>query len=81
MHEDDALLVLNKPGWLVCHPSKAGPLSSLVGAVRMHTNCDKLHLVARLDRETSGLVLDVADLQSPASIKWRFKNVGWKKNT
>ena len=57
VHEDDALLVLNKPGWLVCHPSKAGPLSSLVGAVRMHTNCDKLHLVARLDREASGLVL------------------------
>lgn len=55
--EDDALLILNKPGWLVCHPSKDGPLSSLVGAVRIHTNCDKLHLVARLDRETSGLVI------------------------
>lgn len=55
--EDDALLILNKPGWLVCHPSKNGPLSSLVGAVRMHTKLDKLHLVARLDRETSGLVI------------------------
>lgn len=57
VHEDESLLVLNKPGWLVCHPSKAGPLSSLVGAVRSYTNLDKLHLVARLDRETSGLVL------------------------
>jgi 23S rRNA pseudouridine1911/1915/1917 synthase len=55
--EDDALLILNKPGWLVCHPSKDGPLSSLVGAVRMYNNLDKLHLVARLDRETSGLVV------------------------
>ena len=55
--EDDALLILKKPGWLVCHPSKDGPLSSLVGAVRMYNNLDKLHLVARLDRETSGLVV------------------------
>lgn len=55
--EDDSLLILNKPGWLVCHPSKDGPLSSLVGAVRTYTNLEKLHLVARLDRETSGLVI------------------------
>jgi 23S rRNA pseudouridine1911/1915/1917 synthase len=49
--------VINKPGWLVCHPSKRGPLSSLVGAVREYTGLDRLHLVARLDRETSGLVI------------------------
>lgn len=56
--EDDAdFLVLNKPGWVVCHPSKNGPLSSLVGAVREFTGMDTSHLVARLDRETSGLVL------------------------
>ncbi|MFP4070151.1 MAG: RluA family pseudouridine synthase [Verrucomicrobiota bacterium] len=57
VEEDDNLLIVNKPGWLVCHPSKAGPWSSLVGAVREHTGADKLHLVARLDRETSGLVV------------------------
>ncbi|MFO8026967.1 MAG: RluA family pseudouridine synthase [Opitutales bacterium] len=55
--EDDNLLVVNKPGWLVCHPSKNGPMSSLVGVVREYTGADKLHLVARLDRETSGLVV------------------------
>ena len=57
IHEDDSFLVINKPGWLVCHPSKEGPLSSLVGAVREYTSLDKLHLIARLDRETSGIVL------------------------
>ena len=57
LHEDEDLLVVNKPGWLVCHPSKNGPWSSLVGAVREYLRADKLHLVARLDRETSGLVL------------------------
>jgi 23S rRNA pseudouridine1911/1915/1917 synthase len=57
VREDDDLLIINKPGWLVCHPSKNGPLSSLVGVVREYTGADKLHLIARLDRETSGLIL------------------------
>ena len=57
IHEDDELLVINKPGWLVCHPSKNGPYSSLVGACREYTGLDRLHLVSRLDRETSGIVL------------------------
>ena len=57
LHETDDLLVFNKPGWLVCHPSKNSPLSSLVGAAREYTGLEKLHLVARLDRETSGLVV------------------------
>ena len=34
IHEDEEILVVNKPGWLVCHPSKNGPWSSLVGAVK-----------------------------------------------
>lgn len=57
VQEDENLLIVNKPGWLVCHPSKNGPMSSLVGVVREYTGADKLHLVARLDRETSGLVI------------------------
>jgi 23S rRNA pseudouridine1911/1915/1917 synthase len=57
VEEDDNLLIVNKPGWLVCHPSKNGPMSSLVGVVREYTSSEKLHLVARLDRETSGLVI------------------------
>lgn len=57
LEEDDNLLIINKPGWFVCHPSKNGPMSSLVGVVREYTGADKLHLVARLDRETSGLIV------------------------
>ena len=56
IYEDNDLLVINKPGWLVCS-SKNGPLSSLVGAVRIYSKLDKLHLISRLDRETSGLIL------------------------
>ncbi|MFI5357755.1 MAG: RluA family pseudouridine synthase [Opitutales bacterium] len=57
LYEDEQLLVLNKPGDVVCHPSKAGPWSSLVGAVREYTHLPTMHLVFRLDRETSGVVV------------------------
>lgn len=57
LFEDDDLLVLNKPGWLVCHPSKNGPFSSLVGVAKEYLGVETLHLASRLDRETSGVVL------------------------
>lgn len=66
LRNDDELLVLNKPSHLVCHPSKKGPWSSLVGAAREHLGVDRLHMISRLDRETSGLVL-MAKSQSLAS--------------
>lgn len=57
VYEDERLLVVNKPGDVVCHPSKAGPWSSLVGALREYTKLETVHLVFRLDRETSGIVV------------------------
>ena len=61
IYEDDRLLVVNKPGDIVCHPSKAGPWSSLVGAAREYTGLSTMHLVFRLDRETSGVVVLAKD--------------------
>lgn len=57
IEEDDDFLAFNKPGWVVCHPSKNGPWSSLVGAVREWRGGAVMHLVSRLDRETSGIIL------------------------
>lgn len=57
IHEDDELLVVNKSGEVVCHPSKFGPTSSLVGAAREYTGLATMHLIFRLDRETSGVVV------------------------
>jgi 23S rRNA pseudouridine1911/1915/1917 synthase len=61
IHEDESLLVVDKPGDVVCHPSKHGPWSSLVGAVREHAGLETVHLVFRLDRETSGVVVLAKD--------------------
>ncbi len=55
--EDERVLVINKPGDVVCHPSKDGPWSSLVGAAKEYLRAEVVHLVFRLDRETSGVVV------------------------
>lgn len=57
LHDDDEVIVINKPGWFPCHPAKDGPYSSLLSAVQERFGFEKLHLVTRLDRETSGLVI------------------------
>lgn len=57
VERDEDFLAFNKPGWVVCHPSKNGPWSSLVGAAREWLGLETLHLVSRLDRETSGIIL------------------------
>ena len=66
IYEDEHFLVLNKPGWLVCHPSKNGPLSSLVGAAREYLGIDSVHIVNRLDMETSGVTV-IAKYRDSAS--------------
>jgi 23S rRNA pseudouridine1911/1915/1917 synthase len=69
VHEDERLLVVNKPGDVVCHPSKAGPWSSLVGALREYTGLPTVHLVFRLDRETSGVVVLAKDARMASRLQ------------
>ena len=69
VHEDERLLVLSKPGDVVCHPSKAGPWSSLVGAVREYTQLPTVHLVFRLDRETSGVIILAKDYRMASRLQ------------
>jgi 23S rRNA pseudouridine1911/1915/1917 synthase len=38
IHEDAGLLVVNKPAGLVCHPTKDGEMSSLIGRARLYLN-------------------------------------------
>ena len=57
VRETEELLVVNKRAHVVCHPSKHGAWSSLVSACREYCGSGRLHLVSRLDRETSGVVV------------------------
>ncbi|HTB61978.1 MAG TPA: RluA family pseudouridine synthase [Opitutales bacterium] len=74
LYEDTNLLVLNKPGWVVCHPSKRGPWSSLVGALRESFSATALHLVTRLDRETSGVIVVARHPQAARRYQMAMQN-------
>lgn len=80
LEEDEDFLVFDKPGWLVCHPSKDGPWSSLVGAVREWRGLETLHLVSRLDRETSGIIL-IAKNAKAASLSQTAMERRWVTKT
>lgn len=79
VHEDDDFIVLNKPGGVVCHPSKNGPWSSLVGACREVFDLPRIHLAHRLDRETSGIVLLAKHRASARRVQMAFSRQDTEK--
>ncbi|MGN6387707.1 MAG: RluA family pseudouridine synthase [Verrucomicrobiota bacterium] len=70
--EDEELLVVNKPAGLVCHPTKGDEYSSLISRARLYLSSDEPpHMINRLDRETSGIVLMAKSSESAA----RFRKI------
>src|SRR5438445_2416355 len=58
IHEDDELLIIDKPAGLVCHPTKTDEYSSLISRLRIYLGSDSHpQLINRLDRETSGVTI------------------------
>jgi len=66
LYEDEALLAIDKPAGVVVHPTRRHPAGTLMNALLWHLTGGRpappglpprVHLVHRLDRETSGVVL------------------------
>lgn len=61
IYEDEYLLVVNKPSNLVSHPSKKHFTNSLSNSIKgyfvLNNIYSNIHLVNRLDAETSGLII------------------------
>src|SRR5437773_865909 len=75
VHEDDELLVINKPADLVCHPTKGDVYSSLISRVRLYLGPGaESHLINRLDRETSGLVLVAKKVAVAVELRQLWEN-------
>jgi 23S rRNA pseudouridine1911/1915/1917 synthase len=90
IHEDTDLLIVNKPAGLVCHPTKDGEMSSLIGRARLHLNSSlsalggegrgevvlnsQPHLINRLDRETGGVVLIAKNSQTAGELGKIFES-------
>ncbi|SFR89374.1 23S rRNA pseudouridine1911/1915/1917 synthase [Dyella sp. OK004] len=61
VHEDDHVLVLNKPAGLVVHPGAGNPAGTLLNALLHHdpklAELPRGGIVHRLDKDTSGLMV------------------------
>ena len=84
LHEDDALLVLNKPPGLVVHPAPGHWRGTLVNALLHHFQTsggtvstiggkERPGLVHRLDKETSGIMVIAKTDQAHRGLAAQFK--------
>jgi 23S rRNA pseudouridine1911/1915/1917 synthase len=81
VHEDESMLVVNKPAGMVVHPGAGHTSGTLVNAVlgRYPRNgdiggADRAGIVHRLDKDTSGLILIAKDENTHAALQRQFKH-------
>ena len=81
VHEDDKLLVVNKPADLVCHPTKGDEMSSLISRARLHLGqAASMHMINRLDRETTGIVLLAKDDEAAKELRRLWESGSVRKS-
>jgi len=81
LHEDDALLVIDKPAGMTVHPGAGQPNGTLVNALIAHCG-DSLSgiggvrrpgIVHRLDKDTSGLIVAAKSDKAHAALAAQFE--------
>ena len=82
-YEDDALLIVHKPPGMVVHPGVGNPCGTLVNALKFYldqenipvlpgNDRDRVGLVHRIDKDTSGLLVIAKTEQAMASLARQF---------
>jgi len=79
VYEDECLLAVNKPGRLLSHPTDKVRRDSVTEILAAHFNGARPHLVHRLDRETSGLLVLSKTKEAAKSLTDQFVSRGVKK--
>jgi 23S rRNA pseudouridine1911/1915/1917 synthase len=72
LHEDEAVIVVDKPPGLVVHPGAGNPAGTLVNAL-LHrdpalANLPRAGIVHRLDKDTSGVMVVARSLQAHTAL-------------
>ena len=72
VHEDAALIVIDKPAGLVVHPGAGQPDRTLMNALLAHApalaNVPRAGIVHRLDKDTSGLLVVAKTVEAQTSL-------------
>lgn len=74
LHEDPRVMVLDKPPGLLAHPAGDRFAWGVIGLAKRARPDDRVDLVHRLDRDTSGLIVLTKDVAANALLKDRFKH-------
>ena len=82
IHEDDSILVINKPASLVVHPGAGNLRDTLVNALLFHCKdslsgiggIERPGIIHRLDKMTSGIVIVAKNDLSHKNISSQFKS-------
>lgn len=72
LYSDEALMVVDKPGNLPCHPAGRYFKHTLWSLLQEHEHLDQPRLVNRLDRETSGIVVVGKTLEATRHLSHQF---------
>jgi len=72
LHEDEHLLVVNKPAGLLTIPDRAGTKESLLGLLERRYG--KVFVVHRLDRETSGILCFARTAEAHRHLSMQFEH-------
>lgn len=87
-YEDDDILIINKPKEVLTHPTKYENLKTISNALIFHcgkdnlsdvSGKDRLGIVHRLDKNTSGLMIAVKNNESHNNISSQIKNKTLKR--
>lgn len=86
LHEDEHLIVIDKPAGLVVHPAPGHPSGTLVNALLFHCKdlkgiggVERPGIVHRLDKDTSGLIVVAKTDQALTSLQKQFQDRTIKK--
>jgi 23S rRNA pseudouridine1911/1915/1917 synthase len=74
LYEDERLLVVDKPGDIIVHPTDRVVRNTVLSILREQTGFESLYLAHRLDRETSGVLALAKDAAAAASLQSQFES-------
>jgi len=79
LYEDDEILAINKPRSMPVHPARNHREDTLANGVINYLKSSSFHVITRLDKDTSGVVLIAKNPVSAALLTEEIKNKRIKK--
>ena len=73
LHCDERVIVLDKPAGLLAHPAGTDFSWAVIGLAKAHWPDDRVDLVHRLDRDTSGVIVLTRDIEANRLLKAAIK--------